>query len=81
MRVFSRLRLFATPWTVCSPPASTVYGIFQAILKRAAISYSTGSFPTRGSHPRLLHWQAGYGLTKKGGREGAGRGLYFFHVV
>ena len=66
---------------VCSPPASTVYGIFQAILKRVAIFYSTGSFPTRGSHPRLLHWQAGYGLTKKGGREGAGRGLYFFHVV
>ena len=30
------------PW---SPPASTVYGIFQAILERVAISYSTGSSP------------------------------------
>lgn len=57
MCVFSRLRL-CDPMD-CSPSASTVYENFQAILKRVAISYSAGSFPTRGSNPRLLHWQAG----------------------
>ena len=42
----------------CSPPGSTVHGIFQArILERVAISYSRGSFP-HGSNPCLLHWQA-----------------------
>ena len=32
---------FATPWTVCSPPASSVHGIFQArTLEWVAISFS-----------------------------------------
>ena len=32
---FSRVRLQATPWTVCSPPGSSVHGILQArILER-----------------------------------------------
>ena len=40
----SRVRLFETPWTVCSPPASSVRGIFQArILEWGAISFSRES--------------------------------------
>ena len=27
---FSRLQFFVTPWTVCSPPGSSVHGILQA---------------------------------------------------
>ena len=43
----------------CSLPASSVHGIFQArILEWVAISSSRGIFPTQGSNPRLLHWQA-----------------------
>ena len=35
---------FATPWTVCSSPGSSVHGISQArILEKLAISYSRGS--------------------------------------
>ena len=30
VKSLSRVRLFATPWTVCSPPGSLVHGIFQA---------------------------------------------------
>ena len=42
----------------CSPPGSSVRGISQArILEWVAIS-SPGIFPTHGSHPHLLHWQA-----------------------
>ena len=37
----SRVRLFAAPWTVCSPPGSSVQGILQArTLEWAAISFS-----------------------------------------
>ena len=40
----------------CSPPASSVHGIFQArVLEWVAVSSSRGSFPTQGSNP-LLHW-------------------------
>ena len=39
----------------CSPPGSSVHGIFQArILEWVAISFSMGS-----SNPHLLHWQVG----------------------
>ena len=57
----------------CSPPASTVYGIFQAILERVAISYSTGSsppgVPTRVSCTgrRVRDWQKGGGGKERGG--------------
>ena len=44
----------------CSPPGSSVHGIFQArILEQVAISSSRG-FPTQGLNPcllRLLHCQ------------------------
>ena len=43
----SYVQLFVTPWP-CSPPGSSVHGIFQArILEGAAISLSTGSSRTR----------------------------------
>ena len=51
-----------TPWTVCSPPGSSVQRILPArILEWVAISYSRGIFSTQGSNPclsHLLHWQA-----------------------
>ena len=40
--------IFVTPWTVCSPPGSSVYGMLQArILEWAAISFSRGSSQSR----------------------------------
>ena len=42
---FSHVRLFATPWTICSPPDSSVHGILQArILEWVVISSSRRSF-------------------------------------
>ena len=42
----------------CSPPGSSVHGIFQAgVLERVAISFSKRIFLTQGSIPGLLHWQ------------------------
>ena len=43
--VWCRVQLFLTPWTICSPPGSSVHGILQArILEWVAISSSRGSF-------------------------------------
>ena len=43
---------FGTPWTICSPPGSSVHGISQArILEWVAISFSRGS-----SQPRDQTW-------------------------
>ena len=43
----------------CSPPGSSVYGIFQArILEWVAIFSSRGFFPTQGLNLYLLHCQA-----------------------
>jgi len=43
----------------CSPPGSSVHGIFQArILEWVAISYSRESFQTKDQNPCLLCWQA-----------------------
>ena len=40
----------------CSPPGSSVHGIFQArVLEWVAISFSRGIFLTQGSNPGLLH--------------------------
>ena len=42
----------------CSPPGSSVHGIFQArILEWVAIIVPQGVFPTQGSNPCLLHRQ------------------------
>ena len=58
---FSCVRLFVTPWTVCSPPGSSVHGILQArTLQWVAMPSSRGS--SRCKKLRflyLLHWQAG----------------------
>ena len=44
VKSLSRVRLFATPWTTCSLPCSSVHGTFQAIvLEWVAISLSSGS--------------------------------------
>ena len=44
----SRVHLFVTPWTVCSPLGSSVHGISQArILEWVAISFSRGSSQSR----------------------------------
>ena len=43
----------------CSLPGSCLHGISQVrILEWVAISFSRGIFPTQGSNPSLLHWQA-----------------------
>ena len=40
----------------CSPPGSSIHGIFQAgILEWVTISYSRGIFLIQGSNPSLLH--------------------------
>ena len=45
---FSHVWLFATPWTVCKPPGSSVHGILQArILEWVAMPCSRGSSPPR----------------------------------
>ena len=50
---------FATPMD-CSPPGSSVHGIFQArILEWVATFFSGGIFLTQGSNLHLLHWQVG----------------------
>ena len=46
---------FEAQWTVCSPPGSSVHGIFQArILKQVAISSSRGSSQSR--DPTCISW-------------------------
>ena len=46
VKLLSRVRLFATPWTVA--PGSSVHGILQAIvLEWVAFSFSRGSSRTR----------------------------------
>ena len=55
VKSLSRVRLFATLWTVAHqvPPDN---GILQArILECVASSFSRGIFPTQGSNPGLPH--------------------------
>ena len=41
----------------CSPPGSSVHGIFQArVLEWGAIAFST-KFPDQGSNPDSMHWR------------------------
>ena len=54
---FSRVQLFATPWTIYTLPDSSVHG------KNTGVGFPTllqGIFPTQGLNPHLLyllHWQ------------------------
>ena len=59
--VFSVTQLYLTVFNPCSPPGSSVHGIFQAIL----LEWVAISFSRRSSQPRdqtlvlnLLHWPA-----------------------
>ena len=55
MKSFSRVRLFATPWTVAHQ-APSIHGIFYArVLEWVAISFSRGFFLTRESNLGLPH--------------------------
>ena len=51
--ILCRVQLFATPWTVCSLPGSSVYGIFFPRQEWVAISSSILS-STQGSNSHLL---------------------------
>ena len=54
MIVLSRVWLFSDPMD-CSPPDSSIDGIFQArVFEWVAISSSRGVFPTQGSNLHLL---------------------------
>ena len=57
----SRVQVFVTPWTVCSPPGSFYPLIFQAkILKWVVISFSRGSFwPRDQTHVSCVFCLAG----------------------
>ena len=71
VKFLSRVWLFTTPWTVCSPLGSSVHGVLQArMLEWVAISFSNAwkwkvkwsrsvvfhSYRPRGPQPtRLLH--------------------------
>ena len=46
----------------CSPPRSSVHGIFQATILEYSHAFLQGVFPTQGWNPHLfhlLHWQVG----------------------
>ena len=56
----SHVQLSVTPMN-CSPPGSSVHGIFQTRHWSALPFLLQGIFPTQGSNPHLLcllHWQA-----------------------
>ena len=53
----SSIQLFCDPMD-CSPPGSSVHGIFQA--RNTGVGFNflfQGIFQTQGSNPHLLHWQ------------------------
>ena len=54
VKSLSRVRLFATPWSIAHQ--GPLHGIFQArTLEWVAISFIQGIFPTQGSNPALPH--------------------------
>ena len=62
--VLSRVQLTVTPWTVCSPPDSSVHGILSPDKNTGLRCHALFQeiFVTQGLNPRLLcllHWQAG----------------------
>ena len=48
---FSRVRLFATSWTVCSRPGSSVHGIFWARILEWVATSPLGHLPNPGIEP------------------------------
>ena len=50
VKSLSGVGLFATPWTVCSPPGSSIHGILQArILEWVAITFSNSVVKVTGT--------------------------------
>ena len=56
--VLSRVQLFATPWTAARQ-APLSMGFFRQEYWSGLHVLLQGIFPTQGSNPCLLHWQAG----------------------
>ena len=55
-KALNRVWLFATPWTVCSLPCSSVHGILKAkVLKVGSHSLFEEIFSTQGLNPSLWH--------------------------
>ena len=60
IELFSHVQLFWGPMN-CSPPGSSVHGIFPGKNPRAGWHFLLqGIFPTPGLNPRFLHWQVGF---------------------
>ena len=54
--MLSSVQRFGTPWTVCSPPGSSVHGISQvSILEVVVTSFSRGSPQPKDQTPLLWH--------------------------
>ena len=57
-QLLGRVQLFCNP-TDCSPPGSSVRGIFQARIPEWVCQFLLqGIFPTQGLNLCLLHWSA-----------------------
>ena len=61
--VFSRVRLFATPWTVAHQAPLSMAGIQSKNTGGGCHFLFQGLFPTQGLNPCLLHWQADFFAT------------------
>ena len=51
------VQVFATPWTICSIPDSSICRIFQARTRVGCLFLLQGIFPTQGSNLSLLHYR------------------------
>ena len=79
--LLSHVQFFATLWTDCNPPGSSVHGIFQArILKWVAFSSSRGS-SNPGIKLRSSTWQADSLLSEPPGNPLTIKGMRKFWVV
>ena len=65
----SRVRLFATPWTDCSPPGSSVHGILQARVRGVRVPFPPpGVLPDSGIEPASPAWAGGFFTTEPPGK-------------
>ena len=64
VKSLSHVQLFATPWTACSLPGSSIHGIFQArVLEGVAIIYFLHKQELEGD--MLIVWLYNLGTTNK----------------
>jgi len=76
-KLFSHVRFFVTPWTVCSLPGSSVRGILQArILEWVAVP-SPGALPKPGIKPSSPVLQVDSLLSEPPGKPILGKGWRF----